>query len=454
MRAGAFTLAACLACGLHVRPLRAEEAAHEAADNAPAVEVQSAEHGAAEAPKAEPKAEAHAAARPSVLEESLHKEARGLLTLGGNLTERGDFPAAEIAFWQVLHNRSYPAADQCDALLGLARMHRRQGAFTKASAAYEKFLKLYPDDARVPDALLELGRSQRAMGAYRNAINRFYSVINSTLKLPPESYEHYQLLAKTAQFEIAETHFETGNFAEAAKFFDRLRLLDLAPEDRARAHFKSAYALLNGGETEKAAAKFAQFIDQWPQDQNVPEARYLLALTLRQLGRTEEALSITLALLRSEYNNGSGDPKTWAYWQRRTGNQLANDFFQHGETLSAVAIYEGLSHLSDSPAWKLPIIYQMGLCYERLRQAERATQAYKDIIAAVKTPTTKEPVSAELTELARMAEWRIGQLEWSGQTESQLTRFFSATVPAAKAPPPPAPTNESHDNPPATPGSL
>ncbi len=68
------------------------------------------------------------------------------------------------------------------------------------------------------------------------AINRFYSVLNSTLKLPPDAFDHYQLLAKTAQFEIAETHFETGNFAEAGKFFGRLRLLDLAPVDRARAH--------------------------------------------------------------------------------------------------------------------------------------------------------------------------------------------------------------------------
>jgi len=391
----------------------------------------------------------------TILAEERHKEARGLIKLGTNLTERGDFPAAEIAFWQILHNRSYAEPDQRDALLGLARMHRKQGMFTKASAVYEKFLKLYSDDSRVPDALLELGRSQRAMGAYKNAINRFYNVINSTLKLPPESYEHYQLLARTAQFEIAETHFETGNFAEAAKFFDRLRLLDLAPEDRARAHFKSACSLLNGGETDKAAAKFTQFIDQWPQDDNVPEARYLLALTLRQLGRTDEALAMTLALLRVEHANAGADPKTWAYWQRRTGNQLANDFFQSGDTLSAVAIYEGLSKLSDHAAWRLPIIYQMGLCYERLRQADRAMQAYQDIINAVSRPAGKEPVGAELTELSKMAQWRIGQLEWNGRTDNQLTRFFSAASPISPTPVPAAPV--AHDpaaSAPATPRPL
>lgn len=400
----------------------------------------------------------HPAPATSSRAEELHKEARGLVNLGTSLTERGDFVAAEIAFRQIMNNRQYASADLGDALLGLARMHRKQAAFTKAAAVYEKFLKLYPDDARVPDALLELGRSQRAMGAYRSAINRFYNVINSTLKLPPESYEHYLLLAKTAQFEIAETHFETGNFAEAAKFFDRLRLLDLAPEDRARAHFKSGCSLLNGGEAEKGAAKLSQYIDQWPDDVNVPEARYLLARTLRELGRGEEALNITLALLRTESANAATDPKAWAYWQRRTGNQLANDFFQSGDTLSAVAIYEGLARLSDQVTWRLPIVYQTGLCYERLRQHERATQAYRDIVDAVTHPKGKDPVPAELGDLAKMAEWRISQIEWSNRTESQLTKFFSATNPPPPAKPAsqpvPASANDSDASPAAAPRSL
>ena len=46
-----------------------------------------------------------------------------------------------------------------------------------------------------------------------------------------------------------------------------------------------AEAADRGGEAEKGAAKLTEFIDQWPQDVNVPEARYLLARTLRQLGR-------------------------------------------------------------------------------------------------------------------------------------------------------------------------
>lgn len=450
-------------------PVRADEAAHPA-EPAHAASVPT-EHDASAKPKPAPdeaaaaEASTHIAApaaatyaeisRPAK-DDAFRKEGRGLINLGTSLTERGDYAAAEIAYRRIMHDRRYADPEQRDALLGLARMYRRQAVFTKSAAVYEKFLKIYSDDPRVPDALLELGRTQRAMGAYRNAINRFYNVIHSTLKLPPESYEHYQLLAKTAQFEIAETHFETGNFAEAAKFFDRLRLLDLAPEDRARAHFKTAGSLLNAGELEPAAIKLGQYLEQWPDDMNVPEARYLLALTLRKLGRTEEALATTLALLRDEQSNAAADPKGWAYWQRRTGNQLANDFFQNGDTLSAVAIYESLARLSPENNWRLPIIYQTGLCYERLRQTDRAIKAYREVIDTSANQAGAES-NAELSELSRMAAWRIGQIEWSGQTERQLHQFFSAAMPAAPAPSTPAPTvsaNDSHASPAAAPESL
>lgn len=435
----------------HEQPSQAAEAVHVTVDQV---------HNLAVSPHATFSSEDHHDINPDSVavdsEIDPHKEGRSLISQAESLTARGDYPAAEIAYRRIMSDRHYPEPEQSDALLGLARMYRKQTVFIKAAAVYEKFLKLYSEDERVPDALLELGRTQRAMGAYRNAINKFYNVINSTLKLPPESYEHYQLLAKTAQFEIAETHFETGNFTEAAKFFDRLRLLDLAPEDRARAHFKAASSLLSAGETEPAAVKLGQYLAQWPTDANAPEARYLLALSLRKLGRTDEALRITLALLKDEHSNAASDPKGWAYWQRRTGNQLANDFFQNGDTLSAASIYESLARLSNDAGWRLPIVYQTGLCYERLRQTDRAIKAYQEVVESAARAQGSD-AAAELTELAKMASWRIGQIEWSGQTEKQLHQFFSATLPATPSntsAPITTTSNDAHASPPATPGSL
>ena len=374
------------------------------------------------------KIEDHVLAPIPAVEEKVN-EAKGLLALGASLTDRNDFQAAEIAYRRVLSTRTFGTPAQKDALLGIAHMYRRAGNFTKGAAIYEKFLKTFPDESRVPDALLDLGRTLRDMGAYRLALSRFYNVINSALKLPPEGFEHYQLLAKTAQFEIAETHFEAGNFKEAAKYFSKLRLLDLAPADRARAHFKSAYAQILADDKEAAVNTLNDYLQKSPDDENVPEARYLLATTLRQLNRSQESMTETLALLRSEQAHSEADPKRWVYWQRRTGNQLANEFFENGDTMYALAIYQGLAALSTDPLWNLPVTYQIALCFERLRLVDRARTAHKSIVDAVATANASPtPANPELQELAKMSAWRLAHLDWSEQTERQLSVFFSTTT--------------------------
>jgi TolA-binding protein len=372
---------------------------------------------------AEAKAAVVTAVSPEVEKPRLRdgEEIQSMLTLGSRLTERSDYEAADIAFRQVLNARGASDADLKTALLGLAYMHRKQGMLTKAAAIYERYLKDYPDDERIPDALLDLGRTLRALGAHKAAISKFYNVISSTLKLPGEGFDRYQLLAKTAQFEIAETHFLAGDYIEANKFFTRLRLLDLAPADRARAHFKAGFALRLQGELDKAVNTLRTFVEQWPDDENVPEARYLLAISLRELKRPQEAFASTLELLRTEKSRIAVDPKRWAYWQRRTGNHLANDFFESGDTLNARAIYAGLLELSPEPTWRLPITYQLALCYERLGMNDRAKSSYQAIVdAGGATP------SPDFAELITMSKWRIEHLDWRERLGNQVTSFFDS----------------------------
>jgi TolA-binding protein len=420
-------------------PAHASAPAHEPApDTSPAAAPAAAHPPAAEKPAA------HAPEKPTLAPKSLAAdEIKSMLKLGPSLTDRGDYQSAEIAFRAVLAAPAATPADLKPALLGLARLHRKQGALTKAVAVYERYLKDFPGDARAPDALLDLGRTLRALGAHKLAVSRFYAVLNSTLKLEDDSFARYQLLAKTAQFEIAQTHFESGAYAEAGKYFAKLRLLDLAPGDRARAHFMSACAQRLQGDHRAAGATLREFLEHSPDDENVPEARYLLALTLRELKQPQEALAATLDLLRTEKTRTAADPKRWAYWQRRTGNQLANEFFEAGDTLNAHAIYTGLLDLAPEPVWRLPITYQIALCFERLGITDRARNAYRAIVdTAGPTPPP------ELAELARMAAWRLEQLTWRERVDQQVTAFFAppavalpTTLPAAaKAAPPLLPT--------------
>lgn len=395
----------------------------------PAVEAPAASSGPAQPPAPTVPATPSPPARVRATDE-IH----GLLNLGSALTDRADYEAAEIAFRQVMNAPEVAPEDLKTALLGLARMHRRQGALTKAVAIYERYLKDYTGDERSPDVLLDLGRTLRALGIHKLAINRFYSVLNSTLKLTGESFAHYQLVAKTAQFEIAQTHFEAGNFAEAGKYFARLRLLDLSPEDRGHASFMSARALRLQGDRASAVTMLRNFIEQCPRDENIPEARYLLAVTLRELKQPQEALTATLDLLRVEKSQVAADPKRWAYWQRRTGNQLANDFFEAGDTLNAHTIYTGLTALSAEPAWRLPLVYQVALCEERLGHLDLARTSYRTVVdAAGATPP------AELAELVRMAAWRLDHLQWREQVEQRVSSLFSTTTGRQVVAAPPAP---------------
>jgi len=354
-----------------------------------------------------------------------HHEVQGLLNLGASLTERAqpDFEAAAIAFRQALNSPAARPADVKTALLGLAHMHRKHGDLTKAAAIYERFLADYPADDLAPDALLELGRTLRDMGAYKLAIARFYNVINSTLKVDGNDFDRYQVLAKTAQFEIAETHFAAGEYDEAAKYYTKFRLLDVAPADRARAHFKSADALRREGNLEGAVASLRAFIEQWPDDENVPEARYLLAVSLRDLKRPHEAFAVALELLKAEKAKPNVGPKRLLHWQLVTGNQLANEYFDSGDIVSAHTIYATLLELSPEISWRLPITYQLGLCYERLGIMDRARSSFQSVIDLAGPKPAKQ-----VKELVEMASWRLEHIAWRDRVSQQITAFFDSTT--------------------------
>ena len=181
---------------------------------------------------------------------------------------------------------------------------------------------------------------------------------------------------------------------------------------------------------------FRDYLEQWPDDENVPEARYLLAVDLHALRRTQEALAVTLDLLRAEKSRVATDPKRWAYWQRRTGNQLANEFFQNGDPLNAHTLYTALAALSDEPSWQLPVSYQLALCYERLGMTDRAASTYERIAAAI------DPAQLpNLAELGRMASWRRSHLDWRQNLGQHMTSVFETKEPKpapVPATPPPS----------------
>lgn len=351
-----------------------------------------------------------------------------------------DYELAEDLYIRVL-SLSLDKAERRDILMEMANMFEQAEIRMKYVAVLEKFVSLFNSDPELPRVYLRLGRIYREVGAPRLALQRFYSVLNTSLSLGPDAIDTYKRLSVQAQFEIAETHFLLAHYEEAAKHFDRLKLLDLPPEERATAHFKASYTRYLMEQYAEVLAGLDRFIEQYPNSVYGPEARYVLATTYRKLGRFQDAVTETLTLLRTE---AATDPERLIYWQRKTGNQLANEFYEEGDYLAALRIYQAMAPLSNAPSWQWPVIYQIGLCFERLGMEPRAMEAFRLIVTAEEWEDEDLDVSESVRALQEMAQWRLEHLQWATQARGSLQEIQD---PASTFPDPSILANESGNRP-------
>ncbi len=328
-------------------------------------------------------------------------------------------------FFERMLNVPAPDSDKRDGLLIMAQAYEEACVYTKAIAVYEKFVHLFPRDNEAPAILLKLGRLYRETGAYQLALDRFYNVLNIVLKISSSEVSPYKNATLTAQFEIAETYFTTGDYQQANKFFNLIKLLDLTPEDRERANFRSLYCLFLLNQYDDVINAAKQFIEQYSSSPNLPEVRYITASSLKAANRPQEALTYTLDLLRNGKANAAKDPESWIFWKRKTGNQIANDFYKDGDFLKALTIYQSLATLSEAPDWQWPVVYQMGICFERLRLPNRAIEAYQFIIQEYKKNQDAATLPENVTACNQMAQWRINYLKWQEKTEMQMASLLT-----------------------------
>lgn len=328
---------------------------------------------------------------------------------GMDMWHWGNHELAEEVFAHAL-SLAVPMELKRSLLLDLANLYDSEKQPLKVAAVLEKFRSGFPADRLTPQILLKLGLVYRDTGAYELATQRFFQVLNSTLQAPPEDLEKNRRLAMKARLEIAATYDLQGQFEEAQKFFSRVQLFDLEPADRERVQFRSAQLVYNSGAWLAAEERLKAFVLSYPDSSRVPEARYLRAKALEELDRRGEAVEEAMAILEAEYTEDTARSRQGAYWGRRTGNELANQLYEQGDFLGALSIYQALARVNEEPAWQWPAIYQVGLCFERLRLPDRALEAYQ--LIATPEGGAKTELSDALSALQDMAQWRLEHLDW------------------------------------------
>lgn len=342
-----------------------------------------------------------------------------------------DFELAETIYKSILMELPLEAEQRRVAMLDLAKLCKSHRKYGKIVVVYEKFLEEFPRDPEVATISMDLGLIYRSMGAFDSALRKFYSVLNLSLLLPRERIDAYREISTRAQIEIAETHFLMGEYVEAARYFERLLRLELSPLERASVTFQFGYTHFLSEDFQSTISALRDFAAMFPGDEKIPESHYLLAEAYRNMNQMQSAMQEVLTLLRTNEVVGAQNPALWLFWKQKTGNQLANAFYERGDHLNALKIYQAMTPLTKSVTWQGPIIYQIGLCFERLRMAPKAIEAYAMLDTMdqwAEEVARMEKLPDDLAFVQEMARWRKQHLEWSLDKDSRLNDLFNNPI--------------------------
>jgi tetratricopeptide (TPR) repeat protein len=326
----------------------------------------------------------------------------------------------------ILSAPDAPPEIQRLALFELALVAQDDDKLVRAQQVFSQYLHLYGSDPSVPEVLLRQGMIYRQMGINNFAISKFYAVMSSALKLKLDNLEYYRKLVLQAQVEIADTYYLEGKYDEASDFFRRLLKAGNADLNQADIQFKLVRSLSNLTNNTDTVGQAQVFLDLYTNSVEIPEVRFLLASSLKKLGRNNDAMKQVLLLLQSQEENARKNPETWAYWQQRAGNEIANQLYKEGDYFNALQIYLSLADLDKSPSWQLPVWYQTAMVYEQLQQWQKATETYNRIMDRRKelTDATSTP---SLLSLFDMAKWRKDYIDWMQKAKLSNQAFVVNT---------------------------
>jgi tetratricopeptide (TPR) repeat protein len=346
---------------------------------------------------------------------------QAMLDAGIALKREKNHAAAETEFVTVVKNA--PSEEmQRTALLEMALIAQENQQPARAQQIYSQYLEKFSDDPSAAEVYLRQGLLYRQMGTPTLALSKFYAVMTTSLRLKLDRLDYYQRLVLQAQSEVADTYYLQGKYAEAAEFLGRLLKLENPQLNEPQILYKLIRSLAGLNRHIEVASQSESFLTRHPNANEVAEVRFLLADSLKKLGRTRDAMKQVLILLESRQSDATNQPGNWIYWQQRTGNEIGNQLYKEGDYVNALDVYRNLAELNPDVAWQLPVWYQIGLVYERLMQPQKASETYDRILARQKELDTARRTPS-LDAVLDMARWRKEHLHWQLKVEQTNARL-------------------------------
>ncbi len=338
--------------------------------------------------------------------------------------EARDYERAEHLYYESLklpHSREFGRT----LMLELLAMYEQTEASVKLAYLLENFARRFPGDDALPELYLNLGDIYFDLGDFSQARRSYYKVLNAAIFISARKLEDYRAVSLQAQSRIAESYFELRRFVQAMEFYDRISRQENLPDDvRGQVGLRLIECHYNVGDFQEVILQGQRHLEDPALKATFPRVYYLLTNAYRQTGQPDRSLETVLELLKAASTAKGERRAEWLHWQEVTGNQVANAFYEKGDYRGALKVYQAIAALDDAPQWVLPIAYQMGLCFEKLKLPERASEAYRYILESREEVTTEESTAASTRFLFEAAERRLERLEQS----REISRMVSDIV--------------------------
>ncbi len=259
------------------------------------------------------------------------------------------------------------------------------GHLERALQLLAEYVERYSRDAAVPEVLLRQGYLLRRLDLKDEAIEKFYLVLRSVPRIDGRNIAYSRRLVMMAQSAIADTCAEMGRHTEAAELYGCMLQTKSEELEVETVRIKQLRSLRESAPDGVLERQAMGFLDDFPDSDYIPEARYFLAHSLKQQKKRDAALEQFQLLLEAVELAPPDRLKRWMPWKLRVGNELANQFYLEGDYLSSLSLYRALARSNAEGQTRQAFQYQVGLCEERLGQVEEAIKTYQQIVEA---PTT------------------------------------------------------------------
>lgn len=267
-----------------------------------------------------------------------------------------EFPRAERFLVAAANSSDLDIKNKANVLLGQISLEKKD--FKSAFNYFSESLETDLDDADKNLAYLGLGISLYYLNEFNDCIATLSSLNNS--------FPYFE--SDKVNFYIAEAYFAVGNFENAAQYFSKVtaNLKDLHKQSL----YGRAYSHFNSGDYMNAVFYFNEFIQKYPNDDSIINAKFRLADSYYGSKNFERASQIYREIFNLDKSLVNNDFALYQYGQA---------LFKSGRASEAISTFRQLQQKFPEGKYADDSQYLIGWIKFQQNNFDEAIEEYKQI---------------------------------------------------------------------------